>query len=416
VEGFYNISIKAYGMALKLASNFNKKAQLWVDGRKNWEVKIRSKISKSDQVLWVHCSSLGEFEQGRPVIEALKENYPQYKIAVSFFSPSGYEIRKNYSGADLIFYLPLDTNSNAKKLIELLHPEILILVKYEYWFNLISALHQHKIPTIVVSSIFRESQNFFKKNGHNWFAKKLSLIDHFFVQNQLSKDLLDSIRITQNTIAGDTRFDRVKQLIHQDNQLEFMDDFKQNNQLIVVGSSWPKDEELFIELIHSKLKNNWKIVFAPHNLNENEINSFINKLNSKVVRFSDLAQTSKQELHEAKLFILNTIGILSKVYSYADITYIGGGFGAGIHNTLEAVTFGHPVVFGPKYKKFQEAIDLIKVGGGFSISNQAEFNHIFEQLIENESFRKEAGKKAGDYVQKSPQATKIILDYLSSKL
>lgn len=412
MQGFYNISIKAYGMALKLAANFNNKAKLWIDGRKNWEEKITSKISSSDKVLWVHCSSLGEFEQGRPVIEALKEQYPLHKIAVSFFSPSGYEIRKNYEGADIIFYLPLDTKSNAEKLIQALHPDILILVKYEYWFNLITALHQHKIPTVVVSSIFRESQNFFKKNGQNWFAKKLNLINHFFVQNLHSKQLLDAIHITQNTITGDTRFDRVKQIIHQDNQLDFMDDFKGNSKLIVVGSSWPKDEALFIDLIHQKLNDNWKILFAPHNLHENEIDSFITKINKKTVKFSDLDQLSKEEISTAKIFILNTIGILSKVYSYADVTYIGGGFGAGIHNTLEAVTFGNPVVFGPKYKKFQEAVDLIAIGGGFSISNQQEFNELFQQLMEDDSFRKEAGKKAGDFVQTSPPSTKIILEYL----
>ncbi|WP_413532461.1 3-deoxy-D-manno-octulosonic acid transferase [Empedobacter brevis] len=416
MQGFYNTSIKAYGMALKLASNFNKKAKLWVDGRKNWEEKIASKISNTDKVLWIHCSSLGEFEQGRPVIEALKEKYPTHKIAVSFFSPSGYEIRKNYQGADLIFYLPLDTKSNAEKLIKVLHPEILILVKYEYWFNLITALHQHNIPTIVVSAIFRESQNFFKNNGNNWFAKKLNLINHFFVQNQQSKDLLDNIHISQSTIAGDTRFDRVKQIIHQDNQLNFMDHFKADSKLIVVGSSWPKDEELFVELINQKLNENWKILFAPHNLNEAEINSFLTKINQKAIKYSDLEKTNNQMLNDSKVFILNTIGILSKVYVYADITYIGGGFGAGIHNTLEAVTFGNPVVFGPKYKKFQEAVDLIEIGGGFSISNQNNFNEIMNRLMNDEKFRKESGKKAGDFVQNSPNATKIILDYLNQIL
>ncbi len=403
-------------MALKLASNFNEKAKLWVDGRKNWEEKIASKISETDKVLWIHCSSLGEFEQGRPVIEALKEKYPTHKIAVSFFSPSGYEIRKNYQGADVIFYLPLDTKSNAEKLIKVLHPEILVLVKYEYWFNLITELHQQKIPVIVVSSIFRESQNFFKKNGNNWFAKKLSLINHFFIQNQKSKNLLDSIQITQNTIAGDTRFDRVKQIVHQDNQLDFMNSFKQNSKLIVVGSSWPKDEELFINLINQKLTDDWKIVFAPHNLNDAEISSFLSKINQKAVKFSDLEKTSQQDLIDSKIFILNTIGILSKVYSYADITYIGGGFGAGIHNTLEAVTFGTPVIFGPKYKKFQEAVDLIEIGGGFSITNQNEFDTIMNRLMNDENYRKESGKKAGNFVQNSPNATKIILQYLENML
>lgn len=412
MQEFYNISIKAYGMALKLASNFNKKAKLWVDGRKNWQEKIISSIQKTDKVLWIHCSSLGEFEQGRPVIEALREKYPTHKIALSFFSPSGYEIRKNYEGADLIFYLPLDTKSNAKELIKLLHPDILVLVKYEYWFNLITELNVNKIPTIVVSSIFRENQNFFKKNGNNWFAKKLSLINHFFVQNQKSKDLLSSIDIKQVTIAGDTRFDRVKQIIHQNNHLDFMNSFKNDSKLIVVGSSWPKDEELFIELITSKLNDNWKIVFAPHNLNKNEIDSFISKINQSTIKFSDLKTKSTENLSKAKVFILDTIGILSKVYSYADITYIGGGFGAGIHNTLEAVTFGNPVVFGPKYKKFQEAVDLIEISGGFTISNQTEFNAIFQQLMDNENFRIEAGNKAKNFVTNSPNSTQIILQYL----
>ena len=413
MQGFYNTSIKAYGLALKLASGFNGKAKLWVDGRKDWEGQISSKIKPTDRVLWVHCSSLGEFEQGRPVIEALKEKYPNHKIAVSFFSPSGYEIRKNYPGADVIFYLPLDTKTNAEKLIQVLHPELLVLVKYEYWFNLITALHQKNIPTIVVSAIFRESQNFFKNDGNNWFAQKLNLISHFFIQNQKSKTLLDSIGIQQSTLAGDTRFDRVKQIVHQNNQLDFMDQFKDDSKLIVVGSSWPKDEDLFLSLINEKLNLDWKILFAPHNLHDKEIESYIAKLNVPVVKFSDLESTSNENLKKAKVFILNTIGILSKVYAYADITYIGGGFGAGIHNTLEAVTYGNPVVFGPKYKKFQEAVDLIEVGGGFSIANQQEFDAIMDRLIFDENFRKSAGQNAGDFVQKSPNATAMIMDYVN---
>ena len=412
MQGFYNTSIKAYGLALKLASGFNHKAKLWINGRKNWEQQIANKIKPTDKVLWVHCSSLGEFEQGRPVIEALKTNYPNHKIAVSFFSPSGYEIRKNYPGADVIFYLPLDTKLNAKKLINVLHPELLVLVKYEYWFNLITTLHQNHIPTIVVSAIFRESQNFFKKEGNNWFAQKLNLISHFFIQNKKSKILLDSISIRQSTLAGDTRFDRVKQIVHQNNQLNFMDQFKADSKLIVVGSSWPKDEDLFINLINEKLNDNWKILFAPHNLYEKEIDAFTSKFNVPFAKYSDLDKTSETNLKQAKVFILNTIGILSKVYAYADITYIGGGFGAGIHNTLEAVTYGNPVVFGPKYKKFQEAVDLIEVGGGFSITNQEEFDTIFNRLMNDESFRKDAGKKAGDFVQKSPNATAMIMEYI----
>lgn len=411
MQGIYTTSIKAYGLALKLAAPFVPKAKLWVEGRLHWEEKIRKAIQPNDRVLWVHCSSLGEFEQGRPVIEALRLAYPSHKIAVSFFSPSGYEIRKNYEGADLIFYLPLDTKTNAKLLIEALHPDLLVLVKYEYWFNLITALHTAKIPTIVVSAIFREKQNFFKKNGNNWFAKKLNLLTHFFVQNQHSADLLKRINIEQLTIAGDTRFDRVKQLINLDNQLDFMDWFKRDHKLIVIGSSWPKDEAFFVSLIN-KQQAGWKFLFAPHNLDNNNTSNFLAQLNVNSITYSKLDTLSTSDIESANVFILDTIGVLSKVYAYADITYIGGGFGAGIHNTLEAATFGVPVVFGPKYQKFQEACDLIQEKAAFSIHNQASFTEVMERLMNNDSFRLETGKNAGDYVQNSPNATAIILCYI----
>lgn len=415
MEGIYTTSIKAYGLALKLAAPFIPKAKLWVEGRQDWENKIRSKIDPTDRVLWVHCSSLGEFEQGRPVIEALKKDYPSHKIAVSFFSPSGYEIRKDYPGADLVFYLPLDTVGNAKKLIAVLHPELLVLVKYEYWYNLITALHQAHIPTIVVSAIFREKQNFFQKQGENWFAKKLGLLNHFFVQNKRSEELLNQIGINQVTIAGDTRFDRVKQLIHQDNQLQFMDHFKNECSLIVVGSSWPKDEELFISLINEQPAE-WKFLFAPHTIDSNTIQRFLERLNVPAIQYSKLGNATETTLKEAPVFILDTIGVLSKVYAYADITYIGGGFGAGIHNTLEAATYGVPVIFGPKYQKFQEACDLIENNAGFSIANANQFNTIFHQLMTDEKYRKKVGENARHFVQDSPASTKIILDYIEKLL
>ncbi len=407
MQMIYNIFIRLYGFCLKIASIFVPKAKFWVDGRKDWQQKMAAKIGANDQVLWIHCSSLGEFEQGKPVIEALKKQYPNKKIALSFFSPSGYEIRKNYAEADYVFYLPLDTKKNAQDLISILKPELLVLVKYEYWYNLIQELHQNKIPTIVVSAIFRENQNFFNNNGNNWFAKKLNLINHFFVQNESSKTLLSSININQVTIAGDTRFDRVKTLINE----EFSDvkimQFTENKKVIIVGSSWPKDEELFFNYLKDKsISTDWKIIFAPHQIDEKSISELEKKF-PEAVKYTEYSNDENKQI-----LILDTIGMLSKLYSLADIVYIGGGFGAGIHNTLEAATFGNPIIIGPKYQKFQEAIDQLENGNLISIQNQTEFDHTLNELINNSTKREKMANKAKEYVHQQKNATEVILDYL----
>lgn len=404
MQMIYNIFIFLYGFALKAASLFNSKAKLWVNGRKNWVQKMQESIDENQPTFWVHCSSLGEFEQGKPVIEALKNQYPQHQFVLSFFSPSGYEVRKNYKGADYVFYLPLDTQKNAEKIIQVLKPELLVLVKYEYWYNLIQALHQHQIPVVVVSAIFRENQNFFKRNGKNWFAQKLGLIDHFFVQNEKSAELLHSVGINQVSIVGDTRFDRVKNLVNETFSDDKIVDFKKDHQLIVIGSSWPQDEKLYQHYIaQNGLPKNWKILIAPHEIDENSIQE-IQKKFPEAIRY-----TQYKEHTNTQIMILDTIGMLSKVYAWADIVHIGGGFGAGIHNTLEAATYGNPIIIGPKYQKFQEALDQIENGNLFSVSNQIEFDQLFAKLLSDENLRKEMSEKSKSYVHQQKNATSIIL-------
>ena len=405
---FYNIFIQLYGWMLKVASLFHPKAKLWVNGRKNWEAKLTQAISSSDRVVWMHCSSLGEFEQGRPVLEALREEYPNHTLALSFFSPSGFEVRKNYPGADYIFYLPLDTPKNMQRLVELLHPEMLILVKYEYWYNMLQALDKKKIPMYVISAIFRKQQNFFWFDGKNWFAKQLRKMTHFFVQNEESKQLLHHIQIDQVTISGDTRFDRVKKLLEEKLEDEKILRFKNQHHLIVVGSSWPKDEELFVSYFsQNPLPADWRILFAPHEVDEKAIEKLHQKF-PEATRYSSYRKEDKS----SSILIVDTIGLLSKIYALADIVYIGGGFGSGIHNTLEAATYGKPIIIGPKYQKFQEAVDQIENKNVISISNQEEFDEVLTKLMSDSALRNKMGNNSRKYINNQPIATKIILQKL----
>ncbi|WP_068597706.1 3-deoxy-D-manno-octulosonic acid transferase [Vaginella massiliensis] len=407
MQMIYNIFIFFYGAALRLASSFHPKAKLWIDGRKDWENKLRKALDHTKPTLWIHCSSLGEFEQGKPVIEALKKYYPKHQIALSFFSPSGYEVRKNYKGADYIFYLPLDSKQNAEKLVELLKPELLILVKYEYWYNLIQALHQNGIPIVVVSAIFRKSQNFFKNRGKNWFANKLRMIDHFFVQNEQSASLLNQIGIRQATVAGDTRFDRVKGLINEAFHDAKIEQFVAKNSVLILGSSWPQDEKLLQQhLQQNPLPENWKIMIAPHNIAEKSIEATNQK-------FPDAIRYTQATTLDRPILILDTIGMLSKLYRYAEIVMIGGGFGAGIHNTLEAATYGKPIIIGPKYQKFQEAIDQIENGNLISVQNQREFDKVLIELIANPEKRTSMSEKAYSYVHHQKNSTSIIIDKIA---
>jgi len=407
----YNLFVSLYGLGISVASKFNPKAKLWKVGRKNWKQKMQKSITPTDKIIWMHCSSLGEFEQGRPVLERIKNEFPHHKIALSFFSPSGYEIRKNYEGADYIFYLPLDTKNNAKSLIKILHPEILILVKYEYWYNLLSRLNKKKIPVVVISAVIKENNVFIRSWG-NWFRKRIEKITHFFVQDGDSKQLLNSIQIEQVTVSGDTRFDRVREILKSENHLDFVEKFKGNSKLIVAGSTWPDDEEILTKFINDKLHEDWKIIFAPHNIDSKKINQLKGNLKFPTSIYSQL---NENELIDSKILIVDTIGILTKIYSYADIAYVGGGFTkTGVHNTLEPAVFGIPIIFGSNYENYFEAIDLIQEESAQRFKDQYDFDSKMENLIADELERKRRGNAAYNYISQKPNSSNLILNYLKN--
>lgn len=398
----YNIGIAMYYLLLRLASLFNNKAKFFVDGRKNiWEL-IKTKINRNDHPIWFHFASLGEFEQGRPVLEKLKNENPLQKIVVTFFSPSGYEIRKNYALAD-VFYLPLDTATNAKKFIELVNPKLAIFTKYEFWFHYFTVLNQKKIPLYLISGIFRPKQLFFKWYG-GFYKNMLKCITHFFVQNVESVALLKSIGFDNISLAGDTRFDRVYENAQNPKRLELIETFCSNNKVFIAGSTWPEDEKLLISL--TEKYPDWKFIIAPHEIGDSHIKE-IEGLFPKAIKFSvlssQLTQTSPQ------ILIIDNIGMLSSLYQYAKVAYIGGGFGVGIHNTLEAAAFGLPVIFGPKYDKFQEAKDLIGIEAAKSITNSDELLTAFENFKANTK----ASAEAKNYVEQQKGATKIIMKVLN---
>ncbi len=407
----YTIGINFLGIGMKIASLFHPKARLWVKGRKNVFTHIKNKISENDKVIWMHASSLGEYEQGLPVLTALKEKFANHKFAVSFFSPSGYEVVKDQTWADLVFYLPLDTKTNAKKLIQFLHPEHVIFVKYDFWYNLLTELSDNHINTIFISAIFRKDQIYFKPKG-KWMVSVLKKVSHFFVQNENSEKLLHFIGIIQTTVSGDTRFDRVKMLLERDNHLDWLEQFKQDKTLIVAGSTWKEDDELLKNYSNSQLSPNTKILIAPHIIDAEYFRKLKTGLKAKTLLFSE---KDNKNLEEYQILILDTVGILTKVYSYADIVYVGGAFGKeGVHNVLEPAVFRIPVFYGPIYDKFIEAEELIETGGAQCIHNPKEFNSCLNELISDKETRNQMGKRAQDYILKKPNSTQIILNYFES--
>ncbi|MBU1011864.1 MAG: 3-deoxy-D-manno-octulosonic acid transferase [Bacteroidetes bacterium] len=406
----YNFLISVFYFAIIIASLVNKKAKKWLNGRKNVFESLLYSVAAGDEIIWIHCASLGEFEQGRPIIEGLKKAHPNYKILLSFFSPSGYEIRKNYEYADIVTYLPLDTYSNAKKFISIINPKLVIFVKYEFWFNYLAELKKQRIPVIFISSIFRPDQYFFKSYS-SWFRKALKNIDHFFVQNEESKELLQNIGINQVTTCGDTRFDRVYQLAQNPLKFEIINLFKGESKLIVAGSTWPQDEEQLIPIINKFPE--IKFIIAPHEVHPSRIEQIQKKIGSKA---GLLSSAKINELDNYNVLIVDSIGVLAHVYQYATIAYIGGGFKTGLHNIQEPVTFGIPVVFGPKFQKFQEANDLIKLKGAFSIKNSNELLEIFSNLIVIKDLYQNACQTNKNYVNQSVGASKIILNYLNELL
>jgi len=408
----YNLSIHLLNILIDFAAAFNLKARKWVQGRRGQFKKLRKEIDKNERIIWFHCASLGEFEQGRPVMEAVRKNYSDHKILLTFFSPSGYEVRKNATEADFVFYLPLDTAANARKFIEIARPRIAVFVKYEFWFNCISELSKNKIPTLVVSAIFRPSQYFFKPWGF-WSLGHLQKITHFFVQDEQSLELLHKVKIYHADIGGDTRFDRVLQLASENWSCPEVETFGLNQQVIVAGSTWPADEDILLEMLKNTTSN-FRLILAPHEVSKTRIDQVLKKFKDfSPQRYSKFDATDNNGI---KVMIIDNMGMLSYLYRYAKIAYVGGGFGVGIHNLLEAVTYGIPVIFGPNYQKFREASKLKEIGGGFPISNAADGIEIINQLANDSSKYRESADAALTYVKKNSGATQMILDKVKSYL
>jgi len=404
----YNIAINIVGIILKILAIFNKKIKLFIDGRKKIFHKLKLQLVDNEKVIWFHCASLGEFEQGRPIIEKLNVQYPTYKILITFFSPSGYEIRKDYTFAEVVSYLPLDTNRNSKKFIEIVNPKIAVFVKYEFWPNILKELKSKEIETILVSGTFRKDQVFFKWYG-GWMKNSLRAFNHFFVQNERSKTLLNDIGVKNITVSGDTRFDRVFEITQHDNHLEFMDEFTVSKQILVAGSTWPKDEELLTNYINNHASDAEKYIIAPHNINLKEIDELKQSIKKKTILFSD---KDKKNNIDAQVLIIDSIGILTKVYSYATIAYVGGGFGVGIHNILEPASFGLPILIGPNYQKFNEAKELVDLHACKVINNGSELTSVLRGLFENQEMIKNKGKESREYVLRNTGASQKIIEHI----
>ena len=405
----YSIAIRLYSGLVAIASLFgNEKARLWWNGRKNqWE---NLKYNKDDEWIWIHVSSLGEFEQGLPVIERLKSDFPKYKLLLTFFSPSGYEPRKNFQLADKVAYMPSDTRRNAERLIKNFNIKAVFFVKYDFWFNYMKVLKKNDIPLYYISALLHPDHYFFKFYS-SWFRKQLFNVSHFFVQNDETAKLLKSIGIENSTVTGDTRFDRVFEIAKQSKSFPEIEEFIAGRQCIIAGSSWPADEK-FIIPFSKKMPDNYCLIIAPHDISESHIKQITSQLDNYVL----YSQQSTVNSQQPTVLVINTIGILKQIYKYARFAYVGGGFMSSIHNTQEALVFGCPVVIGPKYHKFVEAVDLVKDGGMFSVNNQQEFDEVFEQLMNDDEFYNKASGICQDYIQLSIGATNKIMKVLESKL
>lgn len=397
----YNIGIGVYRVGVAAVCPWNKKAKLWRDGRKAIFERMRSSIDPTARIIWVHAASLGEFEQGRPIIEKIKAERPDYKILLTFFSPSGYEIRKNYSGADYIFYMPLDTVANAREFLDIVKPEITIFVKYEFWINFLSELKARRCRCFVVSAIFRQNSIFFKSYGEMW-RKALDTFETIFVQDDNSLSLLSKLGYNNVVVAGDTRFDRVAQIAAASKKLDAIEQFKGESRLFVAGSTWGADEDIIIEAANNNP--DIKFVIAPHEMEESRIAKIEASVKGGAIRYTK----ADKQIDRYQVLILDTMGMLSSVYRYAQFAYIGGGFGVGIHNTLEAATFGLPIAFGPNYEKFKEARDMVSLGAARSINNYTEFDTWFNPLKEDDKYLKKVSNISKEYTAKHQGATEIF--------
>ena len=403
----YNLSIRLYGAGISIASLFTLKARQFLRGRRNWQQRLADSLPGDAPLIWFHAASLGEFEQGRPLIESIRTSHPQYKILLSFFSPSGYEIRKNYAGADYICYLPLDTAANARRFIETARPSMVFFIKYEFWFNYLRQIRQHNIPLYYVSAIFRSNQHFFQPWG-GWFRKQLQNVNWFFVQNKNSLKLLSSLGLQNASVCGDTRFDRVWSVAQERKAFPQVAAFAEGQRVLLAGSTWPADEELLLAVLRHHPKE-FRCIIAPHEIDSQRIDDFIRKAPVKCIRYSRL---SDEETISADVLIIDNIGILLHLYQYAHAAYIGGGFGKNIHNILEAATFGKPVVFGPNYRKFQEAHELLALRGAFCVHRIEEAEEILLRLFRDDAFHKAASQVCSAYVQQNLGGTKHILHHV----
>lgn len=450
----YNIAIYIYLIGVAIGSLFNKKIKKMWRGEREAVDLLKEKVDPTAKYVWFHAASLGEFEQGRPLIEQLRATHPEYKILLTFFSPSGYEVRKNYEGADIVCYLPLDTISNARRFLRAVHPVMAFFIKYEFWYNYLHILRHRGVPVYSVSSIFRPGQVFFKWYGRN-YAKVLHCITHFFVQNEVSLQLLKGIGIEEATVVGDTRFDRVLQIKEQAKKLPIVEAFKGINgkgdackedlsedaykrdlsedackdglsedackddlsengckgcKVFVAGSSWQPDEDIFIRFFNDHP--DWKLIIAPHVIGEDHLAYILDKLQMKAVRYT---QATEQSAAEARCLIIDCFGLLSTIYRYGEIAYVGGGFGVGIHNVPEAAVWGVPVLFGPNNKRFQEAQDLLACKGSFEVTDYDSFNTIISRLISDDKFRHQCGEASANYVKSRSGATDIIMKSVVGK-
>lgn len=402
----YNLVVSIAEFFLKIVALFSPKIKLFVEGRKDVFTILEEKIKPTDRTIWFHSASLGEYEQGLPVIEKIKEKYPSHKIIITFFSPSGYEVRKNNNVADTTIYLPLDTKRNAKKFLQLTRPEFAFFIKYEFWLNYLKELENNKIPTYLISGIFRDNQMFFKWYG-GFYRKALTAFTYFFVQNEKSKEKIEALGFKNVIVSGDTRFDRVAAILERDNTVDFIKDFKNNTPTIVIGSSWPKDEALLAEYIN-QTSGNVKFIIAPHNIKQEQISSLKSQITKTTVLFSEKANI--KDLSNYDVFIIDTVGLLTKIYSYGTIAYVGGGFGnPGIHNILEPATFGIPILIGPNYSNFAEAVELVKLEGCIVISNAAELKQCFDHLLLDENYLKQKSEICRLYIQENKGATESIM-------
>ena len=400
----YDIGVALYARAVAFVALWNKKAKQFTEGRKNIFERMAQAISADDRVVWMHVASLGEFEQGRPILEEIRSKYPDRKILLTFFSPSGYEIRKNYAGADYIFYLPVDTPSNVTRFLDIAHPELAVFVKYEFWVNYLDELKRRGIRSYLVSAIFRPNSVFFRTYGTMW-REALDAFEQMFVQNEESRELLHSIGFDNAIVAGDTRFDRVASIAKAAKPVEMVAAFKGDSKLFVAGSTWGPDEDILLPLINANP--DIRFVIAPHEMEESRINKILQSVRGGAKRYTECdAQT---DFSSTQVLVLDTIGILSSVYGYATWSYIGGGFGVGIHNTLEAATFGLPIAFGPKYAKFKEARDMVALGAATSVTSAEELATWFAPLRDDEAYLSKVSAIAKDYTAKNQGATALFM-------